>query len=145
MACEETGLCRSPFSPWVGASPMKKLFRRTALVLVALLCAAQFWRPARNESVASGPNDLSVKHPAPAKVQALLQRACYDCHSNRTAYPWYAEVQPVRWWLDCHIDHGKQDLNFSEFGAYTSKQAVRRLDAIVEEVSDKRMPLKSYT
>ena len=64
---------------------------------MVLFLAVQFWRPVRNEAAAPGPNDINVKHPVPANVQALLKRACYDCHSNNTRYPWYAEVQPVRW------------------------------------------------
>ena len=124
---------------------MKKKLRRTGVVLLVVLGAIQFWRPARNLAPGPGPNDIHVKHPVPVRVQALLKRACYDCHSNDTRYPWYAEVQPVRWWLDRHINQGRMDLNFSEFGSYTSKKATRRMDALVEEVSDHRMPLPSYT
>jgi hypothetical protein len=118
----------------------KKIF----LGLLLLFVAAQFWRPARNAAAAPGPNDINVKHPVPAKVQALLQRACYDCHSNNTHYPWYAAVQPVRWWLDGHINEGKQHLDFSDFGSYTAKRAAKRLEEVDDEVTDHRMPLPSY-
>ena len=120
---------------------LKKFF----LGLLVVFIAAQFWRPARNISSAPGPNDINIKHPVPDKVQALLKRACYDCHSNNTHYPWYAEVQPVRWWLDRHIHKGQEELNFSAFASYTTKRATRRLEEIADEVADHRMPLKAYT
>ena len=121
------------------------MIRKTVVVLGALLLAAQFVRPGRNLSPVPGPNDISVKHPVPAAVQSVLHRACYDCHSNNTRYPWYAEVQPVRWWLDSHINEGKQHLNFSEFGTYPAKRAGKKLDEIIDEVEQRSMPLSSYT
>ena len=124
---------------------MKKFFRRALPVLLVLFIAAQFWRPSRNEAAGTGLNDINVNHPVPANVQAVLQRACYDCHSNNTHYPWYAEVQPIRWWLDRHINKGREDLNFSVFGSYTAKRATRRMETLADEVADHRMPLKSYT
>ncbi len=120
---------------------IKKLF----LFLLILLVAAQFYRPTRNLSAVAGPNDINAKHPVPPAVQGLLERACYDCHSNNTKYPWYAEVQPVRWWLDSHIKDGKRHLDFSEFGAYTAKRASRKLKQTAEQVEQGEMPLPSYT
>jgi len=113
--------------------------------LVVGLLAAQLVRPARNLSVIPGPNDISVKQAVPPAVQGLLQRACYDCHSNNTKYPWYSEVQPVRWWLDSHIKDGKRHLDFSEFGTYTAKRANHKMKQTAEQVESGEMPLPSYT
>ena len=121
------------------------MIKKIVLVLIVLLLAAQFYRPARNLTVATGPNDITVKHAVPAKVQDALQRACYDCHSNHTRYPWYAEVQPIRWWLDSHIADGKRHLNFSEYGSYPTKRATKKAEEIADEVEHHEMPLKSYT
>jgi len=119
--------------------------KKILLLLFLLLVAIQFVRPARNDSAGAGPDDISVRHPVPADVNAVLQRACYDCHSNHTRYPWYAEVQPIRWWLDSHINDGKRHLNFSAFGAYTPQRAGKKLQAVSDEVTEHTMPLKSYT
>jgi hypothetical protein len=121
------------------------MLKKICLVLIAVLAAAQFVRPARNLSAAPEPNHLGVAHPIPADVQGLLQRACYDCHSNNTHYPWYSEVQPVRWWLDSHIKDGKRHLNFSEYGTYPAKRALKKAEEIGDEVEHHEMPLKSYT
>jgi hypothetical protein len=120
---------------------IKKLFLGLALLFLAL----QFVRPAKNLSPAPGPNDITAKVAVPADVQRVFAKACYDCHSDHTRYPWYAEVQPVAWWLSSHIHDGKQHLNFSEFGAYNPKTADRKLKQIGREVNDGSMPLKSYT
>ena len=121
------------------------MVKKVVLVLLVLFVAAQFVRPAKNLSTAESPNDLAVKHAVPADVKKLLVRACYDCHSNRTHYPWYAEVQPVGWWLAQHVKDGKEHLNFSEFGTYSVKRSVSKLEQISDEVSQHAMPLPSYT
>lgn len=121
------------------------MIKKIILLLFALIAIAQFIRPAKNVSAAAGPNDISAKYPVPADVSALLKRACYDCHSNNTNYPWYAEVQPSGWWLASHVNDGKRHLNFSEFAAYAPKRAKTKAGEIVDEVEEQKMPLKSYT
>ena len=123
---------------------MKKALRYTGLGLLVLLIAVQFYRSPRNEGLAEGPQSIVVQHQVPADIQKILRRACYDCHSNRTVYPWYANVQPVAWWLNQHVAEGRADLNFSEFAGYDTKRAVRRLQSVADEVWDRHMPLKSY-
>ena len=116
------------------------------LALAALLLVIQVFRPAKNLAAAepfTGPNEITVLHPASPEVKQILAVACYDCHSNRTRYPWYAEVQPVSWWLANHIRDGKRHLNFSEFGTYNAKRQAKKLDEIVDEVKDHGMPLSS--
>ena len=45
----------------------------------------------------------------------LAVRACYDCHSNQTVWPWYAQVAPVSWLIQHDVDDGRRRLNFSEW------------------------------
>jgi len=121
------------------------MIKKIIFGLFILLAAAQFVRPVKNQSSGVSPTDITLKHPVPPEVKAVLEHACYDCHSNRTHYPWYAEVQPVAWWLDSHIKDGKRHLNFSEFDAYDSKRAAKKLRQISDEMEQHDMPLKSYT
>jgi hypothetical protein len=79
-----------------------------------------------------------------AETKAVLEVACYDCHSNNTRYPWYANVQPVAWWLQGHVKEGKQHLNFSEFTTYAPKKQHHKFEEIKEAVTDGWMPLDSY-
>jgi hypothetical protein len=124
---------------------MKKMLLRSGLSLFAALVLLQLWRPPRNDSSAPSPQDIAAGRAVPAKVLTLLHNACYDCHSNHPKYPWYASVQPVRWWLDSHINDGKRHLNFSEFGGYSATRAGKKLEQISDEVDQHDMPLKSYT
>src|SRR5687768_15468360 len=115
-------------------------------ILIGLLVAfiiIQFIRPAQNKSLASQPNDITVTMAVPTDVQQILHKACYDCHSNNTAYPWYSYIQPVYWWLNHHVAEGKDELNFSEFGTYNLKRKLKKFNEISGEVTEGEMPLKS--
>ena len=118
--------------------------KKILIGLVVVVVAIQFVRPEKNDSGA-GPDDLAALYVPPPEVRQILERACYDCHSNRTRYPWYAEVQPVGWWLASHINDAKNQLNFSEFGSYDEHHQVKKLQSLSDEVTDRSMPLKSYT
>ena len=123
---------------------MKKYIRLTLLTLLILLALLQFVRPARNLSNDAS-RDISQALPVSADIQATLKTACYDCHSNHTDYPWYAQVQPVGLWLNDHIKEGKGELNFSEFAGYNLRRQYHKLEEIGEQVHEGEMPLSSYT
>lgn len=112
--------------------------------LLIVLVAIQFIRPEKNLSAAQSPDDIFAHYPAPDSVKTLVKTSCYNCHSNNSVYPWYAEVQPVAWWLDHHIEEGKGKLNFSDFAAFDQKFKSHKLDEVMEEVEEEKMPLKSY-
>ncbi|MFM6953690.1 MAG: heme-binding domain-containing protein [Sphingobacteriaceae bacterium] len=122
-----------------------KLSTKILLGLVVILLLAQFVRPEKNTASGIQPNDIFTAYPASEEVQAIAKKACYDCHSNNTVYPWYANVQPVAWWIDDHVKEGKRELNFSEFTAYTPKRARHKLEEVAEQVNEHEMPLNSYT
>jgi len=56
---------------------------------------------------------------APSPADSVLRRACYDCHSNETRWPWYAHIAPVSWLLIRDADRGRKHLNFSTWDKYT--------------------------
>jgi hypothetical protein len=119
---------------------VKKIF----IVLLLVFIAIQFFRPAKNSSREYS-KDISTLYTIPDNVAAILQRDCYDCHSNHTDYPWYAEIQPVAWWLQNHVNEGKQHLNYSEFASYSLKKQAHKLEETVEMIEKGEMPLSSYT
>ncbi len=67
---------------------------------------------------------------APA-TRELAVRACFDCHSNETVWPWYSIVAPISWRLQNHVDEGRTKLNFSTWG--TGEQETERLADLVRE------------
>lgn len=115
------------------------------LTILAVLILIQFIKPAKNQSLAPGPNDTFANYTAADSTKQLIQTACYDCHSNNTVYPWYSEIQPVAWWLADHVNEGKSELNFSEFASYEPKKADHKLEEVIEMIQEGEMPLKSYT
>lgn len=121
-----------------------KLLKKILLGLVVLFVAIQFVRPAKNIAARASENDITDHHPTPPTVKQLLAVACYDCHSDTTRYPWYANVQPVAWWLDDHIREGKAHLNFSQFATYSPKRAANKMDELDDAVTGHDMPLLSY-
>ena len=122
----------------------KKILKRTFQILLLAFIVIQFFRPAKNKSAGISANDISTIYPVPENVQAILKSSCYDCHSNNSVYPWYAQVQPFAWWLNNHIQDGKKDLNFSEFAGYRIRRQYKKLEEINELVKKDEMPLDSY-
>jgi hypothetical protein len=120
------------------------MIRKILYVLLAALVIIQFFRPSRNESAGPFPNDVTTQFALAAETKAVLEVACYDCHSNNTRYPWYTNVQPVGWWLQHHVNEGKRELNFSEFATYAPKKQHHKFEEIKEAVTEGWMPLDSY-
>ena len=114
-------------------------------VVLAVLILIQFFHPKKNQSTEILSSDITKVTEVPEGVQIILKTACYDCHSNNTAYPWYNNIQPVAWWLNNHVEEGKQRLNFSEFGKYDVEKAKKKFKGIAKDVDEEEMPLSSYT
>ncbi|HLP20918.1 MAG TPA: heme-binding domain-containing protein [Chitinophagales bacterium] len=124
---------------------IKKLpWKKIGTGLLVVLLVIQFFRPTRNLS-----NDLTHhlhnKYPIPDSVQQLLKTACYDCHSNATVYPWYTNIQPVGWWLQHHVNEGKEKINYAEFTTYRPYRQFHKMEETVEMIKEGEMPLNSYT
>ncbi|WP_245950871.1 heme-binding domain-containing protein [Chitinophaga dinghuensis] len=122
-----------------------KILKKIFGVLLLLLVAIQFFRPVKNQGRQEYTQDFLHQYQAPPEISDMLKVACYDCHSNNTRYPWYANIQPVAWYLTNHIRDGKKDLNFDEFGSYTPKRQQHKLEEIQSQVKKGKMPLASYT
>lgn len=82
---------------------------------------------------------------APGEVAPILRRACYDCHSNETRWPWYSYVAPASWFVADHVRHGRGDLNFSEWPVFDLEAEAEALKDIEAQVEKGEMPLRSYT
>lgn len=122
----------------------KKLAGRIALAVLLIFIGIQFIRPPKNEGAAEAPSDITHFVTVPDTVKKLLKRSCYDCHSNHTAYPWYARISPASLWLARHIKQGKAELNFTDFAQYSRRRMNTKLSSIADQVEEREMPLKSY-
>lgn len=114
------------------------------IALVIVLIIIQFMRPVKNNGNAAGPDDIAHAVAVPAQIQNILEKSCYDCHSNHTEYPWYFNFQPVAGWLAHHVDEGKDEINFSEYNIYKTRRKIKKLKEIKEQILEGEMPMDSY-
>jgi hypothetical protein len=120
------------------------MIKKILIVLALVLVVLQFIRPAQNLS-ANTTNDISTLYPMPSDVKLIVDKACADCHSNKTAYPWYANIQPVAYWLADHVNEGKSEFNYNEFASYRIAKQNHKLEEVIEQIKEGEMPLYSYT
>lgn len=79
-----------------------------------------------------------------AEPRKVLARACADCHSDHTDWPWYSHVAPVSWWIVQHVREGRQSLDFSEWEKYSDEQKRNKLESICGVITTGRMPPELY-
>lgn len=116
-----------------------------AIVLLFGLIAIQFVPVSRA-------NPPVIQEPAwdSSQTRALAARACFDCHSNETKWPWYSRLAPASWLVADHVQEGRAELNFSEWGLpkgdheEDEEEEGEETEEIVEKVQEGEMPLPSY-
>ena len=122
-----------------------KIFKIIGWVLLIALIVIQFIPSELNDKESNSGKKITELYQVPDDVQKVLKVSCYDCHSNKTEYPWYNKIQPVGMFLEDHVKEGKSELNFDEFGSYTRKKKDHKLEEVEELVLEGEMPLTSYT
>jgi hypothetical protein len=113
--------------------------------LFVILIVIQLVPSKSNNGEVYGANDITHVVAVPDSVKKILEPACFDCHSNHTNYIWYSNVQPVGFWIEHHINEGREELNFSEYKTYKAKRKTRKMQGIVKQLKKGDMPLNSYT
>jgi hypothetical protein len=115
------------------------------LTVVAFSVALQFIQPKRTNPPTIASRALSAHVQVPGQVQAALNRACGDCHSNQTVWPWYSRVAPFSWVVTDDVNQGRRHVNLDDWEAQQSpKQAHDHLIDICKEVTAKGMPPFTY-
>ena len=117
--------------------------KKTLLVFLAVIVLIQFFRIDKTTPVSEPDNDMFMVENVTSDMQSLLKTSCFDCHSNTVTYPWYTNVAPVSWWIKHHINEGREELNFNEWGSYSTKKKLHKLEEIEEMIYENEMPLKS--
>jgi hypothetical protein len=121
---------------------MKKII---LLILVVIFIAIQFFRIDTTNPKADPLKDFFTISNPPEDIKGIFKNSCYDCHSDQTEYPWYSNIAPVSWLLKSHIDEGRENLNFSEWGDYSTDEQNEILDICKEKIKADEMPLSAYT
>ena len=106
------------------------------LALVAVFLLIQLVPFGRNHSNPPVVGEPTWNSP---QTRLLAQRACFDCHSNETQWPWYSNVAPLSWLVQRDVQEGRDHLNFSEWG-----QGRQRAEDSGETIREGRMPPAYY-
>ena len=120
------------------------MIKKLLIGLLIVLIAIQFIRPTKNLS-GNIDKDISTIYPMSDSVKIIINKACADCHSNKTVYPWYASIEPVAFWLQDHVNEGKREINFNEFASYRIGKQNHKIKEVMEQIQEGEMPLSSYT
>lgn len=113
---------------------MKKYLYYLLFILIIAFVLIQFIQTER-----TNPPVYSDTKTSP-EVKVVLKRACYDCHSNETVWPWYSKIAPFSWFIVHHVNEGREYLNFSRWDEYSVKQKVELIKESLEEVEEGEMP-----
>ena len=112
--------------------------------LAAALILAQFIQPDRTNPPADPSTSFEAVAKPPHEVAAVLGRACADCHSNHTVWPWYSRVSPASWLVASDVKQGRAKLNFSQWNIYGPEMTRIKLGEICEELRKGEMPPMYY-
>jgi hypothetical protein len=114
-------------------------------LLVAFVVAIQIFQPARTNPASVPSKSLDAYIHVPEDVQHALLRACGDCHSNRTHWPWYSNIAPLSWVITDDVNQGRRHMNFEDWHAQEDPTKTDKvLAGICKEVRTNGMPPFSY-
>jgi hypothetical protein len=114
-----------------------------ALAIIAIGSAA--WSPARNPGPPADPAAaLGARTPVPPHVMSTLRRACFDCHSNETRWPWYSSLPVASWLIGRDVTSGRGQFNFSRWTEYNPFDRAGLLVKICELATAHAMPPQRY-
>lgn len=117
---------------------MQKLLVIIVAILVGGFLSIQLVPYGRDHSNPMVGNEAVWNSP---ETQALAERACYDCHSNETKWPWYSNIAPVSWLVQRDVEEGRHRLNFSTWGSGEGGEEAEELGEVLYNGS---MPPSKY-
>jgi Haem-binding domain len=120
------------------AAAKNKKYLWAGMLCAAALAAIQF------VPIERGNPPVETDVSAPAEVKSILKRACYDCHSNETVWPWYARVAPMSWLIARDVREGRRELNFSVWNQFSGNRRAKKFSQIAEQMEHGDMPQWYY-
>lgn len=121
-----------------------KLFKIAGGGLVLALIVMQLFRPERTNPASDPSASFEAVVKPPKEVTSSLKRACHDCHSNQTAWPWYSNIAPVSWLIASDVNEGRAHLNFSNWTQAGAEGENPDVEDLCSEVREGKMPLPGY-
>ena len=119
---------------------MRRRLKQAAFVLAVVFAAAQLVRPERANPQTDISRTIQAHVGTNSGLGVVLDRACRDCHSNETVWPWYTQIAPVSWLMAYGVSKGRKAVNFSDWAAYEPEQRRVLLIESCQDVSQGKMP-----
>ncbi len=123
---------------------MGTVVRWGAIGLGAALLLCQLYQPERTNPPVDPSKTVEANLQVSPQVKEIMGRACRDCHTHETRWPWYSYVAPSSWLVAEDVEHAREHMNLSEWAKYDAIQMDKMLDEICEEVEEGGMPLPIY-
>jgi len=120
-------------------SGSRKVWQWIVIIILGILIIIQFI-PADK----TNPN-VSKEIETPDQVKSVLEKSCFDCHSNETEWPWYSSIAPASWLVAHDVNEAREHINFSTWNKYTTEDRLGIIEEMWEEVEEGEMPLWYYT
>lgn len=118
---------------------------KVALVVVAVAAVViQFFPPERTNPPSDPAASFEAVVKPPAQVSAIVARACQNCHSHRTVWPWYSRVAPASWLVVDDVVSARRKMNFSAWARMSPERSQEVLGDMCQEVKAGDMPLWQY-
>lgn len=124
---------------------MSRRLKQATVALVVVFAAAQLVRPGRVNPPIDASRTIQAHVGTASGLSAVLDRACGQCHSNATVWPWYTNIAPLSWLMAYGVKQGRNAVNFSEWGAYPPELQLGLLAASCQDASSGKMPGSPYT
>ena len=115
------------------------------LGVIAVLLLIQLIQPSRANPPVVVSRSLESHMAVPPEVQSVLKRACYDCHSSSTVWPWYSHVAPVSWYVAHDVNVARSHVNFQDWEAQENpKEGLEHLGLTCKLMREGKMPPSDY-
>lgn len=118
--------------------------KKIIILIVLVLIGIQFITIDKTNPPIDSKKDFLTLTDPPQNMAAIIEAACYDCHSHETIYPWYSDVAPFSWLIKEHVNNGRRHLNFSVWSDYKEKKKDHKIEECIDMIKSDEMPMKGY-
>ena len=119
---------------------MSRRLKQAAVAFVIAFAVAQLFRPARTNPPTDASRTIQAHEGMTSGLVVVLDRACRDCHSNGTVWPWYTQIAPLSWLMAYGVNEGRKAVNFSDWAAYRPDRQRELLLESCRDATKGKMP-----
>jgi hypothetical protein len=123
---------------------MKTILRAGVAVVGLLGFASAFGHPFGRVKAQHTNEPLFRGAETTRELTRVFERSCQNCHSERTAWPWYSYLPPLSWLIESDVSQARSHMNLSHWSDYTTERRVAILSRLGAEVRNHQMPLPRY-